>query len=140
MFFVFSGFLSARSPRSDDPNHKSKRLAQVDFGHFLKHFLKIFFLFVFFFCYSIYGVIPISCSRSYVWFIHPGWLSSSLKDFFICFHHIGKCPFFIFFWCVQPFIIYFMVWIYSIIFVCNYCLSHEFFRMDLSFIYLNKEV
>jgi hypothetical protein len=94
--FIFSGFLSTGSPRSHDPNHKSKRLARVDFGPFLMHFFKIFFIGICF-CYSIYEVISISCSRSCIWFVHPSRLSSSLEDCFICFHNIDRCPFFIFF-------------------------------------------
>lgn len=52
---IFSGFLSTGSPQSHNPNHKSKRLARVDFGPFLMHFLKIFFYRYFFFAILFMG-------------------------------------------------------------------------------------
>jgi len=65
-----------RSPRSHDLGHRSKKLAQVKFGFSYKHFFSKIFWF------PIYGVIPISCPISYIWFVDLVWLSDSLETFF----------------------------------------------------------
>jgi len=55
----FSDLALIESLWSHDLGHGSKRLAQVDFGLFLKHFFQIFL--PVFFRFSIYRVISISC-------------------------------------------------------------------------------
>ena len=60
------------------------------------------------------------------------------QDFFISFHHIARCSILTFCWCLWPYVIFVMVWVYSVSFICIYCLCNDFFRVDLCFIYLNK--
>jgi hypothetical protein len=83
---------------SHNLGYRSKRLVRVDFGLFFKTFFSQNF-----FRFAIYGVIPILRSRSCVWFVHLGWLLSSLEDFFISFFNI-----FLYTFCFWKFILHWL--------------------------------
>jgi hypothetical protein len=128
----FSGLLSMGSPRSHDTGYKSERLAQVDFNIFLKYFFQLFFLPVFFF----FGSLFIGLSQFYilnqVFNLLTRLVVRFVWGFFISFHYISRCPLLIFCWRVRPCVIVFVVWVYSVSFICIYHLNHGF----LEWIYL----
>ena len=109
LFFYFFRFTFNEITQPHDLGHRFERLARVNFYLFLKYFFSNIFFLVFFFDLLFTGsshfhVMYLICSPELTARFTRGFF---FILFFICFHHIGGCPFFIFSWLVRPFIIFF---------------------------------
>jgi hypothetical protein len=65
------------------------KISPSRFQSFFNAFFFKYFVRYFFFCFSIYGIIPISCSRSCIWFVDLDCLSDLLKAFFFLFLYLS---------------------------------------------------
>jgi hypothetical protein len=140
-FLFFFCLLLIGSPRSHDLGHRFEKLAQVDFDFFVKNFFSnrffagIFFALLFMgssqfhFLGHVFDLLTrIGCqvhSRLFYVFFH----------IFPSYQHVS-IPYILLMYSALCNIFYGVV--YSISFIYISRLSHGFFRVDLSFIYLNK--